>query len=105
MRDERFKLLLNLTAAPDQSPVELFDLKSDPGETKNLAGDPAHQQTRAKLQAALQAWRETSSDPTLDAARVKRWQDAATKWSRLPKVKAGPNMVVHIPEGELKLLD
>jgi len=105
VRDERFKLLRNLTAAADQSPVELFDLKADPGETRNLAGDPAHQDTRARLEAALQAWREKSADPTLDAARVKRWQDAATKWGKLPKVKAGPNMVVHIPEGELKLLE
>jgi len=105
VRDDRFKLLLNLTAAADQSPVELFNLKSDPGERKNLAGDPAHKDTLAKLEAALQAWRKISADPTLDAARVKRWQDAATKWGRLPKVKAGPNMVVRIPEGELKLLD
>jgi N-sulfoglucosamine sulfohydrolase len=105
VRDERFKLLLNLTAETDLSPVELFDLKADPGETKNLAGDPAHKDTRAKLEAALQAWREKTADPTLDSSRVRRWQDAAMKWGRLPKVKAGPNMVVRIPEGELKLLE
>ncbi len=105
VRDERFKLLLNLTPTADQSPVELFDLKSDPGETKNLASDPAHQTVRAKLETALHAWRVKTADPALDAARVNRWQNAATRWSKLPKVKAGPNMVVHIPDGELKLLD
>ena len=58
-----------------------------------------------QVNAALQAWRAKTADPTLDAARVKRWQDAAAKWGKLPKVKAGPNMIVHSPEGELKLLD
>jgi N-sulfoglucosamine sulfohydrolase len=105
VRDERFKLLLNLTPAADQSLVELFDLKDDPGETKNLADNPAHKETLAKLQAVLQTWREQTVDPTLDPSRVKRWQDAAMKWGLLPKVKAGPNRVVYIPEGELKLLD
>ena len=37
VRDDRFKLLLNLQPTSDQAPVELFDLRDDPGETKNLA--------------------------------------------------------------------
>lgn len=104
VRDERFKLLLNLTQESDQAPVELFDLKNDPDETKNLADDPAHADTRRKLDAALKTWREKTGDPTLDAARVQRWKDAAEYWAKLPKVKAGPNMVVHITEGELEML-
>lgn len=104
VRNERFKLLLNLTPAPDQEPVELFDLQADPGETKNLAGDAAHADVRRQLESAMAKWREETGDPTLDAARVGRWQEAATRWGRLPKIPAGPSMVVRIPEGELELL-
>ncbi len=104
VRNERFKLLLNLTPAPDQAPVELFDLRTDPGETKNLADDAACADVRRQFEAALQTWRQLTGDPTLDAARVRRWQDAAARWGQLPKVPAGPSMVVHIPAGELDLL-
>jgi hypothetical protein len=104
VRNEHFKLLLNLTPVPDQAPVELFDLRTDPGETQNLADDATWAEVRRQLEAALQAWREQTADPTLDAARVRRWQDAAARWGKLPKVPAGPSMVVHIPDGELELL-
>jgi len=104
VRNERFKLVLNLMPAPDQAPVELFDLRADPGETKNLAGEPAYADVRRQLEAALQPWREKTHDPTLDAARVRRWQEAAARWGQLPKIKAGPSMVVRIPAGELDLL-
>ncbi|MHB8898167.1 MAG: sulfatase family protein [Thermoguttaceae bacterium] len=104
VRDDRFKLLLNLMPDPDQEPVELFDLQADPGETRNLAGDANRAEIRGRLETALQAWRVQTGDPTLDAARVRRWQDAALRWGKIPKVPAGPSMVVHIPEGELNLL-
>jgi arylsulfatase A-like enzyme len=104
VRDARYKLLLNLTADEHQPPVELFDLQADPGETTNLAGDPAYAATRQRLAAALQDWRERTGDPLLDAARVQRWRDAATHWGKLPRVKAGANDVVRIPDGDLDLL-
>lgn len=34
--------------------AELFDLNADPGETRNLAGDPVHTETLARLQAELE---------------------------------------------------
>jgi hypothetical protein len=40
----------------------------------------------------------------LDAARLQRWIDAAARWEKLPRVKAGPSEVVRIPDGELELL-
>lgn len=104
VRNARFKLLLNLTPAPDQASVELFDLRTDPGETKNLADDATCADARRQLEAALQTWRRQTADPTLDAARVRRWQEAAARWGQLPKTKAGPSMVVRIPAGELDLL-
>jgi len=104
VRNERFKLLLHLTPTPDQAWVELFDLRTDPGEMKNLADDAACEHVRRQLEAALQAWRQQTGDPTLDAARVRRWQEAADRWGQLPKVPAGPSKVVRIPAGELDLL-
>jgi len=104
VRDARFKLLVNLAPTEGQAPVELFDLQSDPDETKNLAADPAHAATRQRLEAALRAWQEKRADPLLDAARLSRWKAACERWSKLPKVKAGAYMVVHVPPGELDLL-
>lgn len=45
--------------------VELYDLKSDPNELKNLSGDSAHQKARDELLARLTAWREKTNDPWL----------------------------------------
>lgn len=128
VRDGRYKLLLNLVTfkphaevradpvtrewwvdvglpAPGQAPVELFDLKADPDELNNLAADPAHAATRRRLEAALQRLREKeAADPLLDPARARRWQDAAARWDKLPRVQSGPNMIVRIPEGELEQL-
>jgi len=42
---------------------ELFDLSADPHETKNLADDPAHQQTLEMLQSKLQKWQDATKDP------------------------------------------
>lgn len=40
--------------------VELFDLRSDPNERRNLADDPAHAETRGRLrQRMLALWKET----------------------------------------------
>jgi N-sulfoglucosamine sulfohydrolase len=104
IRDASHKLMLNLTPRPNQSPVELFDLRSDPWETKNLADDASLATIRQQLEAALLDWREQTADPLLDPARLKRWRDAAAHWDKIPRVKSGPNTVVHIPAGELELL-
>lgn len=104
VRDARYKLLLNLAPLDAQAPVELFDLQSDPEETKNLADDAAHAATRRRLEAALRDWRERTSDPLLDAARLQRWIDTAARWEKLPRVKAGPSEVVRIPDGEQEFL-
>jgi N-acetylglucosamine-6-sulfatase len=38
---------------PDRHKVELYDLKADPGETRNLAGLPEHRARRKELEAEL----------------------------------------------------
>jgi len=42
---------------------ELYDLDADPHEAKNLADDPAHQQTLKAFQEKLQAWQKRTQDP------------------------------------------
>ena len=45
---------------PRRSPEELYDLNTDPDETKNLANDPAYRDKLAELRGVLENWiRET----------------------------------------------
>ncbi len=41
----------------------LFDRKNDPGELKNLAGNPGYADVQASLEARLQRWMEETDDP------------------------------------------
>ena len=41
---------------------ELYDLKNDPFETKNLAGSKEHQATLLKMQSALAVWSKKTND-------------------------------------------
>jgi choline-sulfatase len=50
VRDDRYKLIYYVGM-----PSQLFDLEADPDESHNLAGDPAHAETVARLEAALRA--------------------------------------------------
>jgi N-sulfoglucosamine sulfohydrolase len=42
---------------------ELYDLESDPDETKNIADDPEHESTLAGLQKKLRAFQQRTNDP------------------------------------------
>lgn len=44
---------------------ELYDLRADPGETRNLALDPKLQEVKRQLRERLTAWRERTGDPRL----------------------------------------
>ncbi len=48
---------------PRKPDEELYDLESDPHETKNLAGDPAHAETLERLRRAVAEWRREVKDP------------------------------------------
>lgn len=50
-------------------PDELYDLMRDPGETRSLAGDPAHAAVIARLDAELTAFFERYADPQWDVWR------------------------------------
>jgi arylsulfatase A-like enzyme len=53
LRDGRYKLIL--TPRHRELAFELYDLAADPGETRDLAGDPAHAEVRQRLEAQLRA--------------------------------------------------
>jgi N-sulfoglucosamine sulfohydrolase len=44
--------------APNKPEIELFDLKKDPHEVKNVAADPAYVEIKATLLKALDQWRK-----------------------------------------------
>jgi uncharacterized sulfatase len=44
---------------------ELYHLRADPGETRNLSGDPRHARTQARLQKKLLRWQRSIEDPIL----------------------------------------
>ena len=58
VRDERYKLIVY----PKVDHRQLFDLAEDPDELQNLAADPAHGQTLARLEALLEGWRAAMAD-------------------------------------------
>ncbi|MBM3334067.1 sulfatase-like hydrolase/transferase, partial [Candidatus Sumerlaeota bacterium] len=68
---------------PD-GPHELYDLKHDPGELKNLADDDAQSQLRRDLKARLDAFFARYADPQYDL-----WRGGRSKASRIVKEKRG----------------
>jgi N-sulfoglucosamine sulfohydrolase len=52
---------------------ELFDLKTDPYEWKNLADDPAHRTTKSDLLKAMSTFQKSINDPFADKANVDRF--------------------------------
>jgi arylsulfatase A-like enzyme len=51
---------------------ELYDLRTDPFEFKNLADDPVHAKTRDRLLGKLEDWQEETGDALKDPAVARR---------------------------------
>jgi len=49
---------------------ELYDLRNDPFEFRNLALQPEHAETLRRLSEKLDSWREQTQDPLLDAKNL-----------------------------------
>jgi uncharacterized sulfatase len=50
-------------------PDELFDLKADPEELRNLYNEPTHREMRDALQTRLTAWMRSVDDPLLKTVK------------------------------------
>ncbi|MAE67620.1 MAG: sulfatase [Phycisphaeraceae bacterium] len=61
VRDRRWKYVWNCTDVD-----ELYDLETDPGEIRNLAGDPTHAEQLQRLRLRLVAWMEKLGDVKLN---------------------------------------
>ncbi|MHC4995441.1 MAG: sulfatase-like hydrolase/transferase [Planctomycetota bacterium] len=62
--------------------LELYDLKNDPYEWRNLADDPKHASALAELRGRLENWRAETRDPFADEGLLRRFteeHDAAMK--------------------------
>ena len=51
---------------------ELYDLRDDPYEFRNLADDPEYQPVLGELRQVLDDWRRETSDPFLEPENVMR---------------------------------
>jgi arylsulfatase A-like enzyme len=67
VRTDQFKLI----HYPKIGRNQLFDLKNDPRETKDLIDDPKHAAVRKDLLKALQEKRKELGDGLLSASRKK----------------------------------
>ncbi|MCP5149739.1 MAG: sulfatase-like hydrolase/transferase [Ectothiorhodospiraceae bacterium] len=91
LRDGPMKLVYHVGM-----PAQLFDLESDPNETTDLAGDPAHEATVARLERRLRA----VCDPEAVDARAKADQRAKVEfWGGIDAVKAEGMLVFTPPPG------
>ncbi|MCX5661614.1 MAG: sulfatase-like hydrolase/transferase [Planctomycetota bacterium] len=61
VRDERFKLIEYFVAGSRRT--QLFDIATDPWETRDLSADPAHGSTVARLRRTMSRWQDESHDP------------------------------------------
>lgn len=58
---------------------ELYDLREDPEEWRNLASSPAHDALKADLKTRLFEWHVRTEDP-LDQAAIERLQEEYPDW-------------------------
>ena len=68
VRDDRWKAVFIFGAEDGQ----LFDLETDPGETRNLWSDPAARDKRDRLTRAYLDWRQQSLLETMDTYAAAR---------------------------------
>lgn len=102
VRDDRFKLVLNLDPTPAKNhwvPVELFDLRTNREELPhlNLVDDLKYAEQLKRLKNALRQWQEETGDPLADPARRERWLQAGKEWEKIGAKQ--------VPNGELERLE
>lgn len=74
-------------------PEELYDLRSDPDEVRNLAADPAYADVKRDLAARLSDWRARVGDP----GRMPEDQMIRTAWGAASQPKTAEPEIVQAP--------
>lgn len=97
IRDGRFKLWVY--DDDDRLPPSLYDLAEDPGETHNLAADPEHADTRARLLELVYAnWDPRENQRA--GAQLSRDAEVLAEWGALVRPPA-PHMLA-APEEDVE---
>jgi arylsulfatase A-like enzyme len=78
VRDDRWKLIVY----PAINKTQIFDLKSDPAELHDLAGDPSHQAELKRMTALLTSWQQQLGDR--QPLRSEHPQPEAFDFSKVP---------------------
>ena len=65
IRTDDYKLIYRYPYGPH----ELYSLRDDPGECRNLVDDPAYQETATQLKRTLEQWFARYTDPRVDGVR------------------------------------
>ncbi len=68
--------------SPTRVPEELYDLHSDPHETRNLADDADHADVLARHRSILAKWMENTDDKGQYAESVESLQGVLTQWDK-----------------------
>ena len=76
IRTPGFKLI-RTRGRGSEPPFELYDLKADPGENQNLAGDPRYAKIQAELTRQLAAWHA-------DSPPIPKMPGVRTSWADQP---------------------
>lgn len=71
---------------------ELYDLKNDPDEHRNLFGNPEQEEIEKRLKTQLKSWRRRCSDPFLDETFVTRFNQTYRKNYEIWKSLGGDKM-------------
>jgi N-sulfoglucosamine sulfohydrolase len=78
VRDNNFHLIHNLIRNPEW---EFFDLKNDPNEFINLAGDTSYSKLLDEYKKELYKWRVDTHDPLLNAETAQKWLEFSKKYT------------------------
>lgn len=80
IRTREWKYVMRIPYGPD----ELYDMKNDPGETKNLDGDPAYSSVKNDMRSRLVKWFASYTDPARDGSH-----ECNTGYGQLREVGTG----------------
>ncbi|MUH35522.1 DUF229 domain-containing protein [Zobellia amurskyensis] len=69
-KGDKLDTLQALYFEPEKVPYELYDLKKDGEETKNIAFNPEYQEEVKKMQEILFEWQKRTGDSILDARKL-----------------------------------